>query len=217
MSNATESTQQDKPAAKAGRRPSPGLGLRECPACGTEFQPYREWQRACSRKCRSQIPPDPEHLMPVPYTCERCGADCVGYASGGGGRFSYCDKCRPIVKREQMNRKNAVRRLNGTLDDEIRRDKNRRIAIRQYGIEWEQYERMLAAQGGVCAICGKPPKGGRTSSGRLHVDHDHACCPGMKSCGKCIRGLLCSNCNRGIGCLQDDPAILTAALRYVTS
>lgn len=49
----------------------------------------------------------------------------------------------------------------------------------------EERAAMLAAQGGRCAICRKPPKiGGR----RLHVDHDHVT-------GR-IRGLLCHYCNR---------------------
>jgi hypothetical protein len=116
-----------------------------------------------------------------------------------------------------MDRKNAVRRLNGTLDDEIRRDKNRRISIRRYGIEWEQYEKMLAEQGGVCAICQRPPTGRGTSGQRLHVDHDHSCCPGNRSCGKCVRALLCTNCNRGIGYFQDNPALLRVAINYLTT
>jgi hypothetical protein len=121
-----------------------------------------------------------------------------------------------LADRESQERKNAARRLKGA-GDERRRDKNRRMQIRRYGIEWERYEQMLADQGGVCAICGAPPKGGRTSSSRLHVDHDHGCCPGTKSCGECVRGLLCSNCNMAVGLLKDDPKILTAALRYVTN
>lgn len=59
-----------------------------------------------------------------------------------------------------------------------------------YGITVEQYERMLTDQGGVCAICTRKP--GRV---RLSVDHDHTCCPGRGSCGKCVRGLLCKSCN----------------------
>ena len=153
----------------------------------------------------------------LPAFAGRCGADCVGYSAGGGGKFLYCDGCRPSVVRESMDRKNAVRRLNGTLDDEIRRDKNRRISIRRYGIEWEQYEKMLAEQGGVCAICQRPPTGRGTSGQRLHVDHDHSCCPGNRSCGKCVRALLCTNCNRGIGYFQDNPALLRVAINYLTT
>lgn len=49
---------------------------------------------------------------------------------------------------------------------------------------------MLQEQGGVCAICKQPPR-----RNKLHVDHDHSCCPGKRSCGRCIRGLLCASCN----------------------
>lgn len=55
----------------------------------------------------------------------------------------------------------------------------------------EAYWALWDAQNGRCAICL-----GR-SSRRLSVDHDHSCCPGKTSCGKCVRGLLCTmNCNR---------------------
>jgi DNA-directed RNA polymerase subunit RPC12/RpoP len=55
--------------------------------------------------------------------------------------------------------------------------------MKKYGIKQADYERMLEAQGGVCAICKKPPK-----KIHLNVDHDHKT--------KRIRGLLCPNCNR---------------------
>jgi hypothetical protein len=73
----------------------------------------------------------------------------------------------------------------------------------RYGITAEQYDAMLAAQGGVCAICGEVCKSGRS----LAVDHDHVT-------GE-VRGLLCGTCNRGIGYLKDDATLLKAALHYV--
>ena len=59
-----------------------------------------------------------------------------------------------------------------------------------YGITTAQYEGLLREQGGVCGICGRPPR-----KNRLHVDHDHDCCPDRASCGECLRGLLCVSCN----------------------
>lgn len=53
------------------------------------------------------------------------------------------------------------------------------------GVSDEDYARMLAAQGGGCAICGAPPK-----TRRLHVDHDHRT--------GAVRGLLCYRCNRAL-------------------
>jgi hypothetical protein len=75
----------------------------------------------------------------------------------------------------------------------------------------EQYEEMLRLQGGKCAICREVDSGGK----RLAVDHDRACCPGRKSCGSCIRGLLCNKCNQGIGYFDDDPDRILAAIRYL--
>lgn len=68
--------------------------------------------------------------------------------------------------------------------------------LRHYGIDEAEYQRMLEAQGGVCAVCGRPPRH-RNSAGvtqRLHVDHDHAT-------GK-VRGLLCLTCNRNAAVIE---------------
>ena len=63
----------------------------------------------------------------------------------------------------------------------------------KYGLDSREYDRLLSSQDGVCFICKKLP--GRK---QLAVDHDHSCCPGEYTCGKCIRGLLCPTCNTRI-------------------
>ena len=68
-----------------------------------------------------------------------------------------------------------------------------------YSITPERYDAMMEQQGGVCAICDKP-----SETRLLSVDHDHACCPGPKSCGQCVRGLLCVSCNATIARLEDE-------------
>lgn len=82
----------------------------------------------------------------------------------------------------------------------------------KYGVTPEQYKDMYDAQGGRCAICGihesELPK-------RLHLDHDHSCCPGMKACGECARGLLCAKCNTSIGQFEGNPELLLEAYRYL--
>jgi len=75
----------------------------------------------------------------------------------------------------------------------------------RFGISQEQYDRILAAQGGVCAICGGSGKSLRFR--RLVVDHCHAT-------GR-IRGLLCSRCNRGLGYFDDDVARFKSAIVYL--
>ena len=83
--------------------------------------------------------------------------------------------------------------------------------VRRYNITYKIYFSILNKQGGVCAVCGKT----ELTQRQLCVDHDHSCCPGETSCGKCIRGLLCSKCNRGLGLLRDSCEILEKALSYL--
>jgi hypothetical protein len=74
--------------------------------------------------------------------------------------------------------------------------------LRKYGLTARGYKQILDAQGGVCAICERPPEGRR-----LAIDHDHDCCPGgnnKKNCGKCIRGLLCTPCNTNLGVIESN-------------
>lgn len=97
--------------------------------------------------------------------------------------------------------------------------KVRAVQIRiRLGVTAEQYDFMFRSQDGLCAICHKPESRtvGKTGTlRRLSVDHDHLCCKGLRSCGKCIRGLLCSSCNFAIGHLADDEARIMDALTYV--
>ena len=93
------------------------------------------------------------------------------------------------------------------------REKNREtLAAKQrertFGISHAEYAEFHQKQNGVCAICFKPEtaiRNGKVKS--LAVDHCH-------KTGK-IRGLLCSDCNTGIGKLKEDRNILSAAIRYL--
>ena len=78
---------------------------------------------------------------------------------------------------------------------------------RYWNLSLEEYERMSAAQGNVCAICKLPPRGTARNNKALHVDHDH-------STGT-IRGLLCGECNRALGLLRDDPVRLIEGANYL--
>lgn len=94
-------------------------------------------------------------------------------------------------------------------------DQSQRKRVRsfeRYRLTQEDYDRMLDEQGGVCAVVGCERTNGKK---RLHVDHDHSCCPGEKSCGQCVRGLLCQNCNRAAGQLRDDPVLAIALADYL--
>ena len=80
-----------------------------------------------------------------------------------------------------------------------------------YSITSEQYWAIYEAQGGKCAIC-RRATGARK---RLSTDHDHKCCAGPKSCGKCVRSLCCSACNRMLGHIRDDPEIAERIIHYL--
>ncbi len=82
-------------------------------------------------------------------------------------------------------------------------DKDRKLQ-RSFGISYSEYLTMLEAQDGKCAICGTTDTGKRKA---FAVDHCH-------NTGK-IRGLLCSNCNTGIGNLRDDIELLERAIEYL--
>ena len=121
--------------------------------------------------------------------CEACGGPVPAERPANA---IYCSpKCK---RRGAMSQHPRVRR--GQLDY------NRRY---KYGLTTEQFDALLAGQGGVCAICGTLEWMGRGNA--PHTDHDHAT-------GR-VRGVLCGNCNNGIGMFGDDPARLRAAADYL--
>jgi hypothetical protein len=90
--------------------------------------------------------------------------------------------------------------------------KMKNIKLRQRnGITLEYYDKLFKKQHGKCAIC----KVHRSKFDRAFaVDHDHNCCPGKKSCGKCIRGLLCFPCNTKLG-IVENKLFMRSATRYL--
>lgn len=85
------------------------------------------------------------------------------------------------------------------------------IICSRYSITRERYLRILKDQGYACAICKRPP----TTTRRMSVDHDHECCSGPKSCGKCVRALLCGGCNKALGYVNDSISRLHSMIEYV--
>lgn len=78
----------------------------------------------------------------------------------------------------------------------------------QYGVTLAEYDALMEAQGHRCAICLGPERIVVNGSVRaMGVDHDHRT-------GR-VRGLLCSDCNRGLGFLKDDAVILGRAIEYL--
>lgn len=115
------------------------------------------------------------------------------------GLSSWCKKCHQKGSADWAKR-------------EASKPSRRNSKLKQkYGITYEQYLTILTNQNGRCAICKRKPDDEKP----LHVDHDHRCCEAERSCGNCVRGLLCGSCNRGIGLLQDSSVNCISAAEYL--
>jgi hypothetical protein len=120
----------------------------------------------------------------------------------------YRENPEPVKQRaRQWQRDNHERHaeyMRGYRASGRRSEVDRRSHLRRkFGITPERYDEMLEAQGGGCAICRKPPRDDIS----LHVDHDHD--------SGAIRGLLCFDCNAGIGKLREDVDLLGASITYL--
>ena len=159
-------------------------------------------------------------------TCQRCGEtkpiDAFGVDRGRtSGRFPQCRVCHAQRQRERRLRigpEEAARR-----EKAYREKRNANAALREryaarqrdyavvslYGMTAVELLSLLDAQEGRCAVCSRTPDpdADRLAMRVLHVDHDH-------ETGK-VRGMLCANCNMGLGQFGDDLARLRAAVAYL--
>lgn len=168
----------------------------QCRGCSTDFVTTDSRKRFCSVDCRWRFFNGRRAVMKYESrTCPMCNTSFVPLQNAGVGR-TYCSrKCRSKAHYKTWVSKNMKHG-----------EKHRRTRC---GLGEEAYSEMLAAQDGLCAICGcietvldrtgKPKK--------LSVDHCHTSIT--------IRGLLCSSCNHGLGSFVDSPERLRAAAEYL--
>lgn len=161
--------------------------------------------------------------------CRQCYAKDYAYSLKSGSKMATChpDKklycrglCLKCYRYSLYNKDKCVetRKLWRLSDDGRRRilasKKKSRHTTKRHNISFETYSNMIRMG---CAICGSPDFRGRPP----HIDHDHGCCPKpangdqIKSCGKCIRGMLCSNCNTMLGQAKDNINTLLNAVEYL--
>lgn len=110
------------------------------------------------------------------------------------------------------NRESELARKKDYCREYHKRNKARLSVIRRntrYGIAEGWFETQLQKQGDKCSICK------RDFIKTPHLDHDHFCCPSIKSCGECVRGLLCDDCNLGLGRFKDSIEVLQNAIKYL--
>ena len=81
-----------------------------------------------------------------------------------------------------------------------------------FNLTLQDVENMLKTQENKCSICQTE----FTETNYPVIDHDHSCCSETyRSCGKCIRSLLCGLCNISIGGFKDNPALCRMAANYL--
>lgn len=137
--------------------------------------------------------------------------DEVTFGIRDGGRERLCVRCGRWVKAEEYQKTRTYNRRGKRV---IYRGTMCALcdSLQRYQLTAKDYLEMLDRQGGVCWICQTDTPGG---TGRWHVDHNHACCDKLPTCGECNRALLCSQCNTGLGLFKDDSNILRRAADYL--
>lgn len=174
---------------------------KECEKCGAVFFPQKQslargQGRCCSAKCYGSHNKG-KHKHPLGLTRDTILRECpschkpfktrVKNIARGGG--VYCSKkCNPVYS-PRHTKKEIARRSN---------------LKSKYGISLQDFDNMVKRQGGKCLICDNKPN---HKHRKLFVDHCH-------ESGK-VRGLLCGQCNAGLGMFHENVTTLTRAIEYL--
>ena len=169
---------------------------RTCEACGTGFLAWTIRARACSKRCRLRLwrrtqPRKPRRASGIPIL----PPTRAGLSNDPKAIYAR-NQVRDLRRRERAKFLERERRSKAKVPKDIRQRRSR-----DYNLKWVygkgfgivQYEAMLVAQLGGCAICGREPAPGNP----LFVDHDHRT-------GH-IRALLCSPCNQAMATVDGCP------------
>lgn len=194
---------------------------RVCAHCRVDFITTQAQQKYCTGRCKNaaggRLRKQRNLAMPE-RRCYKCKAVKPSEAFSSASK-TYCRECDCVEARRwaaaNPEKRAAYKRTAIVRAAAADPDYYRKLTLRKFGLTLEAYDDLLLRQEARCAICRTAEPGGR--HGTWHVDHDHTCCPHGKSCGGCIRGLLCQNCNIGLGHFLDDPARLMAAVQYLST
>ena len=172
--------------------------------------------RARAEKIKSTVKVVPESKVCPTCRTEKPSAEFGKRAALKDGLSYECKACTRKRSAEYLDANPEQREKNRLRCQAFYADQPRYLDSlyrAKFGISYSRYESMLKAQDGKCAICSREPV-----KQRLSVDHDHGCCPDKsKSCGECVRGLLFSDCNFGIGLFRDNADLLRRAVEYLSS
>lgn len=127
--------------------------------------------------------------------CNRCGElkplhDYYKSNILKDGHENNCKECKVIFSKESYVRNKEKVKL--------------RAITKKYKLSEEEYYRLIATG---CAVC--------SETENLCIDHDHSCCPGVFTCGNCIRGVLCRRCNTVEGMFKNNPELLFKLFKFM--
>ena len=166
---------------------------------------YYRWKRNGDPLATTRTPPIAEDA--TEKLCPRCSnvkpLEQFGQRRNGKPK-GYCESCESLYQADHAATEDGrdMRRMARSRWNES----NHEYFLQyRYGITTDDYEEMLAKQGGRCAICGTDAPGGRNKV--WSVDHCHST--------NRVRGLLCHRCNMGLGYFKDDVERLRAAIAYL--
>lgn len=129
--------------------------------------------------------------------CKKCGEErpletFQKHRGGRNGRVWTCKVCQAAEKKAWA---------------QANPEKVRATRIwTHYRLTMDQYNELIA---NGCVVCG--------SHDKLHVDHDHSCCPTVRCCGKCVRGALCNRHNVALAMVNDSIEELESLANYLAS
>lgn len=159
-------------------------------------------------------------------TCNKCAvyrpwSSFTKQSGGANGKRATCRHCWNAYVREWSRKSPKAAALRQRKVDSARERRsqpgvrlNKRLA--QHGLSQQEYDSLLRMQEGKCPVCNEQlPDDNAVGHDAAVIDHDHACCPGRYSCGRCVRGILHRQCNSAIGFFRDNPTALRNAASYL--
>jgi hypothetical protein len=119
------------------------------------------------------------------------------------GRRGTCKQCHSNYMVEYYNNNDEQRKIKNKINS------GKDFNWKRHRISKELFEEMVAKFDGKCYTC--------NINKATNIDHDHSCCSGQRSCGKCIRGILCSQCNTALGLVKDSKEVLQNLIQYLSN